>query len=517
MVAMLACALLAALAVSAGSEVPVGYSALASFDHLWQWSGAVETDMVSSTDPSGGNMDMMNYHGRYRGERLLARIDGPGCIYRIWSAMPSGKIKVYLDGSKKAEIKCGFKKYLEGKCEGLPGDFAVGRAANYMPIPFEKSIIITAPGFHMPGYYQISFQTYDRSVPVTSFSMDTAMTAADLDSARARWEGPSHKKHQKGKSELNKEKSVAHLAPGKETTALKISGAGVIRKLKVKNPDDLSDPLQGLRMLIYWDGAKEPAVSVPVDAFFLNRFDLKEHWEDGSLSNLFIKAGDKGYKSYLPMPFSKSVTIAFVNDGPARKAEVYVKWQEMDSLPDNSMRFHAEYREKDFETDLSKDNIITMLTPIDPATNYVVLEREGKGHYVGCVIFVESVGVIWWGEGDEMTYIDGASEPQIQGTGTEDEFNWSWGYMLHESPVSGTLPVVPECEGGPNKCWDIMGHNAAYRFRPSDYVPFEESIKVSYEILGVAHYELWKVITGNVSQHRGDDYSSVAYWYEIQQ
>ena len=36
-------------------------------------------------------MDMIYFHGKYRGEKIMARLDGPGCIYRIWSAMPSGK------------------------------------------------------------------------------------------------------------------------------------------------------------------------------------------------------------------------------------------------------------------------------------------------------------------------------------------------------------------------------------------------------------------------------------------
>ena len=54
----------------------------------------------------------------------------------------------------------------------------------------------------------------------------------------------------------------------------------------------------------------------------------------------------------------------------------------------------------------------------------------------------------------------------------------------------------------------------AYRFRPGDYVPFRESIKVSYEILGHSWKTSRNPFAGSLSQQRGDDYSSVAYWYE---
>jgi hypothetical protein len=193
-------------------------------------------------------------------------------------------------------------------------------------------------------------------------------------------------------------------------------------------------------------------------------------------------------------------------------------------LPPDSMYFHASYREQDYETDTTDERVITNKTPIDPSTNLVLLDRAGTGHYIGCAIFVESVGTVWWGEGDENTYIDGASEPQIQGTGTEDEFNWSWGFNPNMSSISGTLPVVPACQESivaqvvPQlrnpACNEITGRNIAYRFRVSDYVPFERSLKVSYEILGISWMAPNNFATGNLSQRRGDDYAGIVYWYQ---
>jgi hypothetical protein len=91
------------------------------------------------------------------------------------------------------------------------------------------------------------------------------------------------------------------------------------------------------------------------------------------------------------------------------------------------------------------------------------------------------------------------------------------------SPVSGTLPVADKCDENiaaqiiPQirnpECQKIRGDNIAYRFRPSDYVAFEKSIKISYEVLGNSF--LAPHFIANMSQERGDDYASIAYWYEM--
>jgi len=505
-----------------GANPPVGYQWLNGLDYLWQYSGAVHTAMSSSTDPAGGNMDMSQFHGKYRGEKILAKIDGPGCVYRIWSAAPSGILKVYLDGSTKPAINCGFKNYLEGKCSGLPADFTLGRWANYMPIPFAKSIVITAPGFTFPGYYQVSYQTYDPSVKVESFKKEAALSFTPLEKAPSVFLGG---KLNQGCDGLESAEGTAELAPGADAVALDLSGAGVIRRLSVKKPEGGQASLEGLKIMMYWDGSDAAAVDAPLDAFFVDRFELTDQWPGGSLAGIFVTGSDEGNAAWFPMPFASGARVAIMNPGDTpRSLKLRACYEKLPALPPSALRFHAEYRDKDYPSDLSPERTITSKTVIDPATNYVVLERQGRGNYVGCAIFVKSVGTVWWGEGDEMTYIDGAREPQIRGTGTEDELNWSWGFNPHMSLISGTLPVVPECKESiaaqliPQlrnpECNKLTGENIAYRFRPSDYVPFASSIKVSYELLGQSWAAPNGPVKGNLSQNRGDDYASMAYWYE---
>ena len=62
-----------------------------------------------------------------------------------------------------------------------------------------------------------------------------------------------------------------------------------------------------------------------------------------------------------------------------------------------------------------------------------------------------------------------------------------------------------------------VGYNTVYRFRPADFVPFKHSIKATYERLGSTTTRLprYKGSPVNVSTERGDDYRSVAFWYEL--
>jgi hypothetical protein len=99
----------------------------------------------------------------------------------------------------------------------------------------------------------------------------------------------------------------------------------------------------------------------------------------------------------------------------------------------------------------------------------------------------------WYGEGDDMIFIDGEPfPPSLHGTGTEDYFNTSWcPDQEYSAPYHGiTLP------GGPN--WS--GKISLYRFHIEDPVCFRKSIRVTIE--------------HGHNNHRRDDFSSTAYWYQ---
>ncbi|MFE0332472.1 glycoside hydrolase family 172 protein [Streptomyces sp. NPDC058960] len=134
----------------------------------------------------------------------------------------------------------------------------------------------------------------------------------------------------------------------------------------------------------------------------------------------------------------------------------------------------------DIQTNSPEVNIVD-LTGED---NYVILDTEGKGHYVGCNLSVHHRQGSWWGEGNDMIWIDddflpdGSTSwpPSLHGTGTEDYFNHAWGMQKNAYLYHGAI------------------------LHEADPIRFEERIKVSIE-----HGH------GN---HLADDWASTAYWYQ---
>src|ERR1017187_8177683 len=111
--------------------------------------------------------------------------------------------------------------------------------------------------------------------------------------------------------------------------------------------------------------------------------------------------------SYWPMPFRKACKITVTNEGKRRMSNLYyhVDWQKQASLPPDLLYFHAYYRQG---------------TPPPAGDLYTLLDIKGAGHYVGTVMSVLQSEVGWFGEGDDMFYVDGEKAPRIEGTGTED-------------------------------------------------------------------------------------------------
>jgi hypothetical protein len=98
----------------------------------------------------------------------------------------------------------------------------------------------------------------------------------------------------------------------------------------------------------------------------------------------------------------------------------------------------------------------------------------------------------WWGEGDDMVFVDGEKFPSLYGTGSEDYFSDAWGMREDENLFYGCPLQELDFKAGSKA--------TVYRFHITDPIPFKKSILVTIEH-GHANY-------------RSDLYSSVAYWYQ---
>jgi hypothetical protein len=155
-------------------------------------------------------------------------------------------------------------------------------------------------------------------------------------------------------------------------------------------------------------------------------------YESGPLS----VGSQKSLNSYFPMPFRKSARITITNDGPNPVGAFYfnIDWQKHRDLPQDIAYFHAEYRQATptpgwtSEWKLNADAKVNTFQNETGEKNYVIVEAEGKGHFVGVTHSILQNQGDWWGEGDEMIFIDNRDKPKIIGTGSEDYYLGAWCY-----------------------------------------------------------------------------------------
>ncbi len=286
------------------------------------------------------------------------------------------------------------------------------------------------------------------------------------------------------------------LAPGQTRVLLDARGPGVLTHiwLTFLGPEpqdwakDGSADHQDMLLRITWDGRSRPGVEAPVGDFFANCFGRRR--EVISLP-VVVEDGDS-YNCFWHMPFRKSARVEIVNQGTKPVSLLYynIDWIEK-PVPADTPYFHAQYRQE---------------YPAAKGKDYLVLETEGKGHYVGTVLAVRTRSPAWFGEGDEKISLEGEKKPSIWGTGTEDYFLSAWGLKTTSTPYFG-VPYFDE--------WGIVGgHTSAYRWHLHDPIVFQKGIKVEFEHYGwIAPDENPKYKSTSWNE-REDDYASVAFWYQ---
>jgi hypothetical protein len=290
------------------------------------------------------------------------------------------------------------------------------------------------------------------------------------------------------------------IAPGATHVLLDERGPGVITHLWLTflgpEPQDWakqgSANHQEMLLRMYWDGRDRAAVEAPVGDFFANCFGQRSE----VISLPVVVEDADSYNCYWRMPFRKSARIEIENqsDKPIGLLYYNIDWIKLDRLPRGTPYFHAQYRQE---------------YPVQSGQDYVVLETQGKGHYVGTVLAVRTRSPSWFGEGDEKIYIDGELKPSIWGTGTEDYFLSAWGLKLTSTPFFG-VPYFDE--------WGIVGgHTSAYRWHVTDPIVFQRGIKVAFEHFGWIPPDENPDYRATSWNEREDDYASVAFWYQTGQ
>ena len=288
------------------------------------------------------------------------------------------------------------------------------------------------------------------------------------------------------------------IAPGETISLLDASGPGMITHIWITIASQERYHLKKLVMRTFWDDEVSPSVEAPVGDFF--GLGLGDYFQFDSVP--LSVASDKALNCFFPMPFRKRARITITNQGSENVDAFYfnIDYQALSKdLAAETLYFHAQYRQaapaKGWTSDWeSNDTLaVTAKKNLDGEGNYVWLEATGQGHFVGVTMSILQNQDGWWGEGDDMFFIDGEKRPSINGTGSEDYFLGAWdfgdhpfSYALYGAPVKG-----PEFSGS---------RSSVYRFHLDSPIPFTKSLKATIE--------------HGHANHRSDNFFSVAYWYQ---
>ena len=279
------------------------------------------------------------------------------------------------------------------------------------------------------------------------------------------------------------------LAPGETLALLDTPGPGEISHIWVTIASRENFHLKKIVLRIFWDGESSPSVEAPIGDFFGLGLGTYFLYQSAPLA----VGGDKALNCFFPMPFQKHARITVTNEGREHVGALYwnIDFRAYPApLPADTLYFHAQYRQA-----TPNKALVGNKTNLDGKDNYDWMEATGRGHFVGVTMSVLENADGWWGEGDDMFFIDGEKLPSINGTGSEDYFlgAWDFGGKSFSYPLFGAPVVGPELEGSR---WSV------YRFHLDSPITFTKSLRATIE-------------HGNAND-RGDNYYSVAYWYQTE-
>ncbi len=288
-----------------------------------------------------------------------------------------------------------------------------------------------------------------------------------------------------------------HLEPGERRVLADLRGPGAITHLWMTQATHYRECL----LSITWDDAPAPSVLCPLGDFFglghgiVNSYQSLLFTASTAHNNRFNRGC--ALNSYARMPFRRRALVELINESAERHMQYFYVDYETYDRADEEWYFHAEFRRENPFGGWGHE--IRVNTPEADAANlgrtawnnnYVILETRGRGHYIGCNLSVTNFQGTWWGEGDDMIWVDGYKwPPELHGTGSEDYLNQAWGMQPNAFLRNGSSLHESQTNG----------YQTSYVHHIENPVRFEREIRVTIE--------------HGHANHLCNEMSSVAYWY----
>lgn len=273
------------------------------------------------------------------------------------------------------------------------------------------------------------------------------------------------------------------------------NGPGVITHIWFTIAARSSNHLKEIVLRGYWDGNEKPSVETPIGDFFGLNLGQYVNYQSAYLAC----SPGMSLNCYFSMPYRKSARFTVSNESKSEIGAFYsnIDYQTVPALPANVLYFHAQYRQS--APCVATTGADAKLN-LNGQLNYVYGQARGRGHLMGVTLGVLQNADGWWGEGDEMIFIDDDSKPVINGTGSEDYFLGSWDFGGRD----GAVPFAHMQYGAPLivSAERTGGRYCCYRWHGDNPVTFQRSMKHTME-------------HGHAND-RHDNFFSCCYWYQTE-
>jgi hypothetical protein len=410
------------------------------------------------------------------GEYLMAEVEGPGALVRLWTARIDGEVRLYLDGADEPLVSGPADDFFRRPLGAFEASAALDAAASagtlyqrdasYAPIPFSRGLkLVWIGNLAHTHFYQVEVRKYAPGTRVRTFTPeDLRIYRETIDRVMAALADPDA--NLPPRSREQPVPIALTVQPGVGMDALNLQGPGALERLELRlEAEDLPAALRQTVLLIRADGHPVPQVASPLGDFFGAAPGVNPYQ-----SLPFTVRPDGTMVSRWVMPFQRSLVVRLENRGGAPATltgaglPMPYEWD-----ADGSMHFRARWR---VDHDMVPDPAAVRDLPF--------LLAQGRGVYVGTTSIlvnptpVPTPGGGWWGEGDEKVFFDGDAQPSLFGTGSEDYYNYSW-----SSPDIFAFPYCgqPRNDGPGNR-----GFVSNYRWHVLDPLPFREEIRFYMEV-----------------------------------
>ncbi|WP_300701819.1 glycoside hydrolase family 172 protein [Bacteroides sp.] len=465
---------------------------LKRIDKLPEYRTESYVEQFSSYDRRWGNDD--GFAGTYsflrkEGDKLvIAEMEGPGVINRIWTPTPTDNmLYFYFDGQKEPGLKIKFSDLFSGNVYPFTKPVCgneIGGFYCYLPITYKKSCKIIFDGPKLE-FIQIQYRTLPNKKVETYTGEFTQQDKELLAEVNNIWADitPEVASYTLGKSvDVQVKETMLTIKPGEEYPFFEMNNAGRIVGMEIDGGTSFEGLYKDVLLSAQWDNEKVEAIYAPVADLFGYAFGK------GAMRSILMgKQGTSNY-CYFPMPFDKTASLKMI----------YKKRNGVQQSP-VSVNIKVYYNNN--KRDIEKEGKFYSIwhrekTPI--GTFHPFLEQKGKGHYVGTIHQAQGLrpGMTLFFEGDDSTYVD--NKMRLHGTGSEDYYNGGWYALLDRWDRGNSLSI--------HGCLDYslpMNRTGGYRFFLSDKMPYEKEI---YH--GMEH--------GEVGNNFPVDYTTISFFYAAQ-